>query len=204
MHRQDATKSQFLELAQGEKRAYSIIHLFTHAYADALNAPLSWIHFYSSDAGDSAKLYANELYGLNLPTELSVLGACETDMGKLHIGEGLMSLARGFFCSGSKSVLATSWKVESGPTDSILTRFYGYLQEGFPRDKALQQAKFDFLHQQSTWRHLPSNWAGLRLTGVTRPVFQKATPWWLWALGVASVLLIGFFAFYLYQRYSGG
>ena len=185
---ESACKSRFVHIAQRTEASYKIVHLFTHASADPEETALSWIQFFGGD--DSSKLYLNELYNYRLASELAVLGACETGMGKLQVGEGLMSFARGFFHAGSKSVLATAWQVPPEPTDDILTRFYGYVKKGFPKDIALQRAKLDCFSKQDNWQFSPTNWAGLRLTGTTVPIYEKATPIWCWMLGVALLALV--------------
>jgi CHAT domain-containing protein len=43
----------------------------------------------------------NEIYGLKLRSELVVLSACETALGKDVRGEGLIGLTRGFMYAGS-------------------------------------------------------------------------------------------------------
>lgn len=184
-----ATKSQFLRVFKSGE-ASNIVQLFTHAYSDPNSAPLSWILFHGTS--DSAKLYMNEVYSLNLNNELTVLAACETGIGRLYQGEGMMSLERGFFYAGSKSVLATSWKVDPEPTDYILSRFYHYyLTEEMPRDQALQQAKKDCFNKQSKWEVHPRNWGGLRLTGIAERIPETGFRLWgLVLLGVCGLLLV--------------
>ena len=172
-----ATKASFLQALDREKRPFCLLHFYTHAHADGKQAGASWIQFHGSD---SARLYLKELYGLKLPVRLAVLAACETGTGQLHKGEGLMSLARGFFHAGCQSVLAASWKVRKDPTDDILTGFYKYLAAGKPKDVALQQAKRDCFEQEN-WELHPHFWAGLRLVGDTAAI-HKANPSWTWIM----------------------
>src|SRR5471030_954761 len=90
-----ATKQQFLKVAHN----FNIIHLATHAYANDLHPEKSYILFYPSnpDSSINYKLYMPEIYNLRLDkTRLIVLSACESGVGELARGEGLMSLSRAF------------------------------------------------------------------------------------------------------------
>lgn len=85
-----ATKKSFLEL---EKKG--ILHLATHA--DTPDSISPWIAF------SDEKLYLEEIYGLSTKSDLVVLSACNTSLGKEEEGEGIMSLGRGFSMLGHKA-----------------------------------------------------------------------------------------------------
>ncbi|WAC03627.1 CHAT domain-containing protein [Lacinutrix neustonica] len=82
-----ATKEHFFSKAKD----YKIIHLSTHANANDSIAP--WIAF------KNEKLYLNELYTTKNQAELVMLNACNSSLGEMNAGEGVFSLARGFFYS---------------------------------------------------------------------------------------------------------
>ena len=57
----------------------------------------------------------NEIYGLKLRSELVVLSAYETALGKDVRGEGLIGLTRGFMYAGSPRLIASLWPDLSRP-----------------------------------------------------------------------------------------
>ena len=165
-----ATKDRFL---QGLNH-YPIVHLATHAMADANNSSASYIAFYPAKglpADDN--LYLDELYGLNMDsTDLVIISACETGTGKLMGSEGVISLSRGFTYAGCNSVINSLWKADDAATAAILQQFHVYLQQGYAKSKALQLAKLDYIRGDALHK-TPDYWAHLILIGDTKPVMEK-------------------------------
>jgi CHAT domain-containing protein len=182
-----ATKQHFLKLAY----SFNIIHLATHAYANDLHPDQSYILFYPTDSDSSMnyKLYMPEIYNLRLDkTRLIVLSACESGVGQLAKGEGLMSLSRAFSYSGCNNIITSMWKADDESTAYISGRLYLYLQKGFTVAEALRKSKLDYLEdpQISSSKKLAGFWAHLRLTGD----FERHQDNHFWVLYVAILLLI--------------
>lgn len=183
-----ATKANFLQ----SSNHYDILHLATHAVMDASKPSQSFIAFYPADSTrpDSYKLYLNELYGLNLDsTRLMLLSACETGVGKLVEGEGVMSLSRGVLYAGCPSVVTTLWPANDKSTAYIINRFYRYMDKGYDLTNALRLSKLDFVKQYPKQMH-PSYWAHLILIGQTQPLYESPfTSKWAFILGGMAVVL---------------
>lgn len=129
----EATKSAFLTNAKD----YKIVHLYTHAQADSTDQE-PMIYF-----ADSV-LKLSELNALErFKTQLLVLSACKTAVGKNAKGEGILSLSRGFASLGIPATLTTLWSVESQSTYTLNELFYRYLSQGYPKDISLQKAKIE-------------------------------------------------------------
>lgn len=122
---------------------YRILHLSTHGQADDRGGDDAFLAF-GAPQGYS-QLFARDLYNLDLNADMVVLSACETALGKLQRGEGVISLARAFAYAGAKSLITTLWKVDDEKTRDLMVAFYRRLREGRPTEEALQLAKLDFL-----------------------------------------------------------
>ncbi|MCU0469267.1 MAG: CHAT domain-containing protein [Arcicella sp.] len=175
---QEATKNNFLNHAY----QYKVVHLYTHAQADSTDAE-PMIYFQDS------VLKLSELNQLQrFKTQLLVLSACKTAVGKNAKGEGILSLSRGFASLGIPATLTTLWSVQNEPTYTLNELFYRYLSEGYSKDIALQKAKLEFLQTQSGEKQLPTFWAAAILMGDSEAIFINYT-WGYLLLGI--VLVVG-------------
>jgi CHAT domain-containing protein/tetratricopeptide (TPR) repeat protein len=171
---QRATEAYFKKHA-GE---YNILHLAMHTIIDNQNPLYSKLVFTLPQPGAAEDGYLNtyELFGLHLPGQLAVLSACNTGSGKLERGEGIISLARGFFYAGIPSVVMTLWEIEDHSSADLMSRFYENLKLGLPNDIALQQAKIAYLQGTGKLQSHPYFWAGYVSIGKTDPV-EYTIPW---------------------------
>jgi len=101
-----------------------------------------------------------------------VLSACNSGDGKLLKGEGVMSLARGFFYSGCPSLIMTLWTVEDLSGSSLMTGFYKFLAQSYPKDVALQKAKLAYLETADPLKSHPYFWSGYVAIGDTETLFE--------------------------------
>ncbi|MEM9847491.1 MAG: CHAT domain-containing tetratricopeptide repeat protein [Bacteroidota bacterium] len=134
-----AVKDAFLQNA-GD---YAYLHLASHAQMNDENANYSFISFAQLEAQISKDqlLFVSELYNMKLNAEMVVLSACETGVGELEEGEGIISLARAFSYAGAKSIVTSLWQVNDQYTGQLMLHFYENLAQDFSKDKALHQAK---------------------------------------------------------------
>ncbi len=170
-------------LGRGEQAP--LLHLATHAFADATAMEQSRIVFSPASSGSTAAdyLFLNEAYELPLAgVELAVLSACDTGRGPLARGEGVQSFSRAFLAAGARSTVTTLWRVADSPTTQLMSVFYHHLQRGVPRDQALRLAKLRFLESGGPLAH-PHYWAAFVITGSAMSAVPHAISWT--ALGVA-------------------
>ena len=182
-----ATRETFVDKAN----QFPVIHLASHAVSNITDPSLSYISFFGSGI-DSGKLYLRELYGIEMDSvAMVIISACEAGDGKLVNSEGVISLSRGFAYAGCRSTVTSLWKANDASTAAILQKFHMYLQKGYSRARALQQAKLDYLKGNALNRS-PGYWAHLVLFGESKPLIEKNNELrWLW-IGAALILVIGF------------
>ena len=174
-YKKEATKKAFFDNA----RKYQIVHLYTHAQADSTDQE-PMIYF-----ADSV-LKLSEISDLaRFKTQLLVLSACKTAVGRNAKGEGILSLSRGFAMQGIPATLTTLWSVENQSTYTLNELFYRYLSQGEEKDIALQKAKIEFLKTQSGEKQLPTFWAAAVLVGDAEAI-SSGFSWW-WVLGVIGL-----------------
>lgn len=146
---------------------YQVIHFATHAVANDKHPELSGIILSLVDEQGRSQqgfLQIHDICNLNLSATLVVLSACDTGLGKDVNGEGLVGLTRSFMYAGSKSVLASLWKVNDRATAELMEHFYrGMMKDGLPPAAALRAAKIAMWKQQP-WRP-PYYWAAFVLQG---------------------------------------
>ncbi len=183
------------QIFEKEASEHKIIHIGTHAESNNINPELSRLIFAKNNADDDNSLYTYEIYNTNLSSNLAILTACETGKPTYQAGEGMISLAHAFNYAGSESILTSLWKIDEQSSAKIIELFYKNIKKGWPKDKALQQAKLDYISSYEGRSLNPQYWAGLVLIGDTSPIEIQSSPHLIfWIVGVFLVItLIWFF-----------
>lgn len=110
-------------------------------------------------AAQDGMLRMGEISQLRLNADLVTLSACETGVGRLLQGEGLLSLSRAFFYAGARQVMATLWNVNDRSTADLVKMFYTRLASGAAPEAALREAQLAMLRGPRVhWRH-PRFWS---------------------------------------------
>lgn len=186
----EARKTDFLE----NRDRYQIYHFAMHAVVDEAEPGNSALVFQEDE-----RLLYNELYGLSFPADLVVLSACDTGVGKLEKGEGLMSLSRALTYSGVRASVYSLWQVPDGETSEIMMAFYRYLDEGKQKDEALAAAKRDFLQNNPMKTH-PYFWAGFVLNGYSGELREKPNGTYLRVVFILIALSGAGYVCYRFRR----
>lgn len=181
---QEASKVNFMEKAD----RYRVIHLATHSKADDQLGDYSFIAFTNTTADTNAihdRLFVRDLYNLDLNADLVVLSACETGLGEIRRGEGVVSLARGFSYAGAKSTVTTLWNIQDHPTTvQFMESFYNKLKAGIPKDEALRAVKLETLVDPVTAS--PYFWAAFIPAGDMSAIdIPSSFNWWYVIIGMA-------------------
>ncbi|CAM1345287.1 CHAT domain-containing protein [Tenacibaculum amylolyticum] len=178
--KEKATKKNFLNTG----KEFKGLHLATHA--EVANTEQSWIAF------NDAKLSLQEIYGYKNAHEIVTLSACKTSLGALQLGEGVMSLARGFFYGGAKSVVSSLWASNDKANEVIIIDFYKELKNGVSKSKALRNAKLNYLKNHQGIEASPFYWGSYIVIGDVSSVD-------LYTSSLKNIYIIGFFIFLVFM-----
>lgn len=151
---------------------YDIVHLAMHTVVDGASPGNYGMIFYPS-SGFPGDIYLRpyEIYGVPLNAKMVVLSSCYTGSGVLYAGEGVLSLARSFIISGSRSVIMSLWEVDDMAGSEIIRRYYKNIKRGMSKSEALKKARIDFLEEADMRLSHPFYWSNLVIYGDDAPLY---------------------------------
>ncbi|HEU5059728.1 MAG TPA: CHAT domain-containing protein [Kofleriaceae bacterium] len=124
-----------------------------------------------SSGGEDGILTALEAAGIDLwGTQLVVLSACETGVGKVTEGDGVHGLRRALVIAGAETLVMSLWQVDDKATRELMTGYYERLGQGEGRSEALRQVQLKMLRSER--RSHPYYWASFVPTGNWAPLAQ--------------------------------
>jgi len=151
---------------QGALAPYRIIHFATHGFVDARHPEMSGLVLsLLNEKGQRQNGYLRlgDIYKLKLSADLVVLSACDSSRGKDLKSEGTIGLPRAFLFAGSRSVLASLWKVDDDAAVAFMKSFYEGIKKGEVPSSALRGAQLE-MSQGKQWSQ-PFYWAAFVLQG---------------------------------------
>lgn len=149
-----------------------IVHLATHGEANEAEPARSGLWLAWEDTGPGF-LSVGDILERRLSADLVTLSACETGLGRLERGEGVLGLARAYLAAGARSVVVSLWKVNDRSSALLMERFYRpLLARGMPREQALALARRALLADPQT--RSPFHWAPFVLIGASGPLPPEA------------------------------
>lgn len=162
----DSASEEVLQRLNNERAlaTYRYLLFSAHGYLSTQAPALSALVL-RQPGSDGADGYvtAAEWAAYDLRSELIVMSACETGLGKEVAGEGVMGLPYALFVAGNRNTLLTLWKVPDQSTSDFVVRFFRKVRAGVPHATALAQTKREFV--RDTRYRAPIHWAGFVLYG---------------------------------------
>lgn len=145
--------------------SYKYIHIATHGTVNIENPQLSGLLLYPEKEPNDGILFSSEIYNLRLNSDLVVLSACETGVGKISKSEGIVGLSRALLYAGAKNVIVSMWKVADNSTAELMLDFYkNIVEKKQSYTAALHNAKLKMIKTKSNFSH-PYFWSPFILIG---------------------------------------
>ena len=155
---EDASES-FVKSA--DLRRYGLVHIAAHGIVDEARPERSAILLAPGAPGEDGLLQLREISGLSLSGSVVVLATCDSSSGELLQGEGVMSLARGFFRAGARAVVGSLWPLRDDEPQLFFSSLYRRLGEGATLSNAVAVARRDRIKAGAP----AAAWAGLVILG---------------------------------------
>jgi len=161
----EATEANLQRLNKfGILAKYRYLVFSTHGYLSTEVPALSSIVLgqVNNPPGIDGYVTASEWAGYNLKSDLMVLSACETGVGEVISGEGVMGLPYAFYVAGNKNTLLTLWSISDKVTADFIFNFFRKLKMGIGQVEALTATKREFIEAG----YGEAYWAAFVLYGV--------------------------------------
>lgn len=149
----------------GELSQFRFVHIAAHARFDpqlpARNA------IFLGQTGDSpdedGMVTIADWATLDLRAQVVLLSACETALGRIVSGEGVIGYGYALKAAGIDNVIATLWKVGDRATARFVVSLFSKLSRGATPADALAQTKREFLRSPDPSLRRPRTWAAFTL-----------------------------------------
>ncbi len=164
----DATKAALRQASRsGALLDYRFVHFATHAWAQADHPESSAIVLAGSaaDLPTQRALTAAELAGLRMGSDLIVLSACDTGIGRFEHGRGLLGLAYAGLAAGNRAELVSLWPVADNASAHFMEDLYGRLRAGEEPVLAVAETQRAFRRSADPRLSDPRAWAPFVLYG---------------------------------------
>ena len=144
---------------------FRYLHFATHGLVHESEPELSRI-FLTPNNGEDGSLYSGEIYNLKINADLVTLSACETGLGKVAKGEGIVGLSRALLYAGARNLIVSLWPVADKSTSELMIEFYRqhlFSEYSTHFSGALRESKIAMMRSEDYQR--PYFWAPFILVG---------------------------------------
>jgi len=130
-----------------ELKSFKRLLFSTHGYLSSSQPALSSIVLSQNNKTSLADGYltASEIPGYDLNSDLTVLSACETGLGKIVQGEGVLGIPFALYVAGNVDTVLTLWAIEDDSTAEFMKLFFSKLKKGMQEVEALSLTKREFI-----------------------------------------------------------
>ncbi|KMP10434.1 hypothetical protein UR09_06220 [Candidatus Nitromaritima sp. SCGC AAA799-A02] len=152
---EEVSEQKVKQLSQsGELAQYKVVHFATHGLISPQIPELSALVLSQTEDGSGKEdgyLRMGEIANLKFNADFVNLSACETGLGRLYGGEGVVGLTQSFLLAGANGVSASLWPVEDQSTSDFMTGVYSLVEENhLSHADAITEIKRAFIKGQSS------------------------------------------------------
>lgn len=184
------------EVSEAALKSYNLgdfrfLHFATHASVNELSPSQSGLLLSKKTEeeslfGEDGHLNSREISGLKLQADLVTLSACNTGMGKVVTGEGLLGLQRSFLSAGASSVIVSLWSIFDRSTSEFMSVFYKQMLLHEKEDYGLWNQTLDWfgMYEHPLFDYKAKALRDSKLAMIDHPYYNHPVYW-------APFILIG-------------
>ncbi|MBI5218159.1 MAG: CHAT domain-containing protein [Bacteroidia bacterium] len=161
------TETNFKALSKEKKLSnYKVLHFSCHGMTipelpEMSALVLSQLEAVNEKDNQDGYLRMGEIAGLNLQADFVDLSACETGLGKIYSGEGVVGLSQSFLIAGANGISVSLWEVADKSTAMFMVELYRLVEkEKMTYPQAINEVKRKFINGDFGyfWK-MPFYWA---------------------------------------------
>ncbi len=151
----DVSEYNIKELSDnGSLNNYEVLHFATHGLVVPEIPELSAVVlslFEEEENNEDGYLTMKEIAMLGINADFVNLSACETGLGKIYGGEGVVGLTQAFLIAGANGLSVSLWQVADESTMQFMIGMYKLVEEeGYSYDEAITEMKRRFINSVTT------------------------------------------------------
>lgn len=163
---------------------FRFIHFATHAEVNESTPSQSGLLLSKKTAveslfGEDGYLNSREISGLKLNADLVILSACNTGMGKIVTGEGLLGLQRSFLSAGASSVMVSLWSIFDKSTSIFMSNFYKQMLTHEQEDYGLWSQTLDWfgMYEHPLFDYKSKALRDAKISMIEHPYYSHPVYW---------------------------
>jgi len=150
---------------------FKVLHFATHGLTIPVLPELSAVvlSIYDNERSEDGFLRTEEINKLDIQADFVNLSACETGLGKIYGGEGVVGLTQSFLIAGANGLSVSLWSVDDRSTAIFMVEMYRKVnQQGMDYYQAIAQTKREFIEgKYGDYYSKPFFWAPFVYYGKT-------------------------------------
>ncbi len=151
---------------KGDLKKYKVLHFATHGLVVPEMPELSAIvlsQFKEEQNNEDGYLTMKEIVKLDINADFINLSGCDTGLGKIYGGEGVVGLTQSFLIAGANGLSVSLWQVADKSTGKFMTEVYRLVNEkGYNYDKAITMTKRMFISDNESYNFSNKKTRGFR------------------------------------------